>query len=503
MIIKYYKKLLFVFVLLAQVCFGQKVFKIKEGQLQFINANEGVFIKKGNSYYHLKLPRINNYEDLSEGVKYELDDVTPEEINNLKKDSATISALDIIKFDFENLETKKVITKNNSHQNNYQFYKYNKNFFAIDFLKDSSHKPVKKFLLNYCILDFGNNNKIIFHNEGFIVSTKEKVNFLFKDKDLNDAFKNYETEKLKNFTTAEVYFGNESKLEINNGFYKTDTLWNKKLKIKDIYNESVITKSFDSIAFNNFFIVGYQKGKINIYNYAFQNLNIQNLKAASLKKHFPLMQIIEGNSLKTINLIGKDSKMSDYNMEGTPFSVSFSDYFDDQTADFKIIQKNGMFYLEPYSISINSIVPDVRNFRKELQLLNSNEFETVEFLDEMASITTQSEIGAFSIKDPIMIYVKLKNGKFNLTSIEYLIAENPDEKIIAFNNKLPKNLDSIKTISDQKYLIEKDGFFTYYPIRKEIKYKKLEDFKENFARFELPNGQKGWLDLKGNEYLDN
>lgn len=100
MITKYSKKLLFIFVLLAQACFGQKVFKIKEGQLQFINADKGVFIKKGNSYYHLKLPRINDYEDLPEGVKYELDDVTPEEINNLKKDSATISALDIIKFDF-------------------------------------------------------------------------------------------------------------------------------------------------------------------------------------------------------------------------------------------------------------------------------------------------------------------------------------------------------------------------------------------------------------------
>lgn len=31
--------------------------------------------------------------------------------------------------------------------------------------------------------------------------------------------------------------------------------------------------------------------------------------------------------------------MSDYNIEGTPFSVSFSDYFDSQKAEFKIIQE--------------------------------------------------------------------------------------------------------------------------------------------------------------------
>lgn len=41
-----------------------------------------------------------------------------------------------------------------------------------------------------------------------------------------------------------------------------------------------------------------------------------------------------------------------------------------------------------------------------------------------------------------------------------------------------------------------------YPFIKEIKYKKLGNFNENFARFELPNGQKGWLDLEGNEYLN-
>ena len=49
----------------------------------------------------------------------------------------------------------------------------------------------------------------------------------------------------------------------------------------------------------------------------------------------------------------------------------------------------------------------------------------------------------------------------------------------------------------------KNGLSTYYPIMKDIKYKKIEKFDNNFARFTLPNGQKGWLDKEGNEYLDN
>lgn len=496
MIIKYSKKLLFIFVLLTQVCFGQKVFKIKEGQLQFINADKGVFIKKGNAYYHLQLPRINDYEDLSTGVKYELDEITLEEINDLKKDSATISALDIIKFDFENLETKKFITKNSSNQNNYQFYQYNRNFFAIDFLKDSSHKPVKKFLMDYCILDFGNNNKIILHEEGFIVSTKQKVRFLFKDKDLNEVFRNYETEKLKSFTTAEVFSTETEKLRLNENFYKIDSLKNKQVKIIDIYNENAINKTFDSIAFNDFFIIGYQKGKIALYNYTFQGLKFTNLKAVGMSRFYPVLQIIDGNLLRRINLIGEN-----YNAGDLKYQPDFSNYFDSYKVEFKIIKEGSSFYL--HTDNIFSLVPRLASFENRFKLLNANEFETIEFLNENTSITLNSEMMDFSVTFPIIIYAKLKNGKYDLTTIEYLATENPNNEIITFNNKLPKNLDSIKTISNQKYLIKKDGLFTYYPIMKEIKYKKLEDFKENFARFELPNGQKGWLDLKGNEYLDN
>lgn len=500
---KYQKTIIFIFALLSQLCSGQKVFKIKEVQLQFVNPDKGVFIKKGNSYYKLQIPNEDNYEYLSKDFKYEFDKVTLENINEVKKDSGTIFVEDITKFDFNDLENKKIITKNYNSLNNYQFYKYNKNFFSIDFLKDSSQKPVKQFLLHYCILDFGDDNRIILHNEGFVIPTKKKMRFLFKENDLNESFKNYKIEKLKSFTAAEVFYRNRNQLLINNGFYKIDTLRNKKLKIKDIYNQPVLNKTFDSIAFNEFFIACYQKRKIYLYNYTFQNLKIENLKAFGLNKHFPTIQIIEANSLREINLIGKDSKMSDYNIEDTPFSVSFSNYFDELKAEFKINQENEMFYFVPYSTSISSIVPNVRKFRNNMQLLDSNEFETVQFIDEIASITLLSEISGYRIHDPIMLYVKLKNGKFNLTTLEYLMAEEPSQEILAFNTKLPKNLDSIKAIDEQMYLIEKEGLITYYPIMKEIKYKKLEKFNENFARFELPNGQQGWLDFKGNEYLDN
>lgn len=489
---------LFTLMLLAQVCFAQKVFKVKEGQLQFVNPGKGVFIKKGNLYYQVRLQRITDYEQLSKCFTYELEIVTLAEIEYVKKDISTILASDIVKADFKILETQKITTKNDNNKNNYQFYKYNKNFFGIDFLKDSVQKPVKQFLFYYCILDFGNNKKIIWHDGGFIIPAKERIRFLFEDNDLNESFKNYQTSQLKSLTTSEVFSTAVEKLRLNENFYRIDTLKNKQVQIKDLYNENVIPKSFDSIAFNGFFIAGYQKGKINLYNYTFQDLKITNSKAVSLDRFFPVLQVIEGNSMRRINLIGKD-----YNGSDIYYNPGFSNYFDPQTAKFTVVKENDSFYLQSYSFSIHELVPNLRKYKEKYQLLNSNAFETVEFLDEEASITLQSEMSAVRVQYPLLLYTKLKNGKFNLTTIEYLITENPGEPIVAFNAGLPKNLDAVTVIGEQKYLIEKGGLFTYYPIMKAIKYKKLEPFQENFARFELPNGQKGWLDLKGNEYLDN
>lgn len=47
------------------------------------------------------------------------------------------------------------------------------------------------------------------------------------------------------------------------------------------------------------------------------------------------------------------------------------------------------------------------------------------------------------------------------------------------------------------FKIKKNNLFAYFPLNKEPKYKTLEKFQDNFARFELPNGQ-GWIDLTEN-----
>lgn len=485
-----------VFLFIGIFAYGQKVFKVTEGELQFINPEEGIYVKKDNKYYQLGLENISDYEELSKGFKYEFDNTTFEKIEKLKKDPSTIFATDIIKYDMKKLGIQKFTTKIYD-DDNYQFYKYNKNFLSIAVIEDSLKNPRNEYLLHYCILDFGHNKKIIYHSEGFIVPTEEKVSFLFKSYSLNEAFKKHQSVvQYKQLKAVEIHLS-EKELILNKDFYKIDTLKNKQLCIKDIYNQKVISKTFDSIVYNDFFIIGYKKNTINIYNYTFQKLKLKNVKAFSFERFYPALQIIENNELREINLIGENFKSK----KDLSFMMSFSHFFPNNSVDFKIVKKNDYFYLE--TIEIMSIVPSVSSFENSFKLQNSNNFETVEFLDENTSVTLYSEMGDYSIKYPILIYTKLKNGKFNLNTIEYLVTENPSKQIEDYNNSLPKNLDSISKTIKGIYLLEKDGLFTYYPIVKEIKYKNLGKFQGNFARFELPNGQRGWLDLEGKEYLDN
>ncbi|WP_433830748.1 hypothetical protein [Flavobacterium anhuiense] len=50
--------------------------------------------------------------------------------------------------------------------------------------------------------------------------------------------------------------------------------------------------------------------------------------------------------------------------------------------------------------------------------------------------------------------------------------------------------------------VKKGDLFGYYEINKTPKYKKLGDFEGIYARFELPDGRKGYLASSGHEYFD-
>ncbi|WP_268846942.1 hypothetical protein [Flavobacterium aestivum] len=65
------------------------------------------------------------------------------------------------------------------------------------------------------------------------------------------------------------------------------------------------------------------------------------------------------------------------------------------------------------------------------------------------------------------------------------------------------NITFYDNISVKNFIIklEKDHHFGYFGITK-IKYKVLEKYRFNLARFTLDNGKSGYIDEIGNEYYD-
>ncbi|WP_324026350.1 hypothetical protein QSV08_02680 [Maribacter sp. BPC-D8] len=91
---------------------------------------------------------------------------------------------------------------------------------------------------------------------------------------------------------------------------------------------------------------------------------------------------------------------------------------------------------------------------------------------------------------PSYIIVK-KSGKFGVWDLE------KEKCIISFDYK------SIEPKKGTHLLLSKNNLVTYYPYIGLIpKYKYLSDYNEYYARFEYPDGKKGWVNRKGIEYFD-
>ncbi len=95
-----------------------------------------------------------------------------------------------------------------------------------------------------------------------------------------------------------------------------------------------------------------------------------------------------------------------------------------------------------------------------------------------------------------LLIVKDK-GKYGL--LEY---ENMDEKAV-LNEILSPKYDSI--IFKNYYhpiLLKKDNLYGFHKLNEKLRYKSISAFDKSFARFTLPSGKKGWIDINGREYMD-
>lgn len=100
----------------------------------------------------------------------------------------------------------------------------------------------------------------------------------------------------------------------------------------------------------------------------------------------------------------------------------------------------------------------------------------------------------FGIKCLTFIEKTVKN-KYNIIQL--------DSTDGVFTKKIQlENIDKYYNNGYKPFIFQKGELYGYYPFNKQARYTFLMPFNGNFARFNLKNGIKGWLDTNGVEYID-
>lgn len=491
--------LIFFCFLLHPVCNGQQTYTVSEGELQFIHPEKGIVIKKNDSFFRLdiKVDFVGTTQKISSVVS----PVKDEDVKILSKKQKVITYAEIDgSYDFKKLQNLQFIyEEDTSHF--YKLFQFNPNYFAIfrnEQQEGETYSSLDEFM-PYIFIQFGK-KKIIYtydNEQIYLVPTKNKINLLEQYSNSNAEWK---MEKLV-LTNKEVHnFSVHTFSDLKETFFKIDTLPNKKVVLKNSHNETLISKSYDSITLG-YIIRCYDNGTIDLYNLTFKKLNKTKVKAVKLYRGS--MQIIENNRLKLIDFTGTEIKKTiDFGIVllDAPERNYFYEVSIKKQPHFMLKVRNfDDFGKENSNTTSDSI--SLRNTEniKEFYFKNQStdtinrptNFTESYLFDKKARITEQVNF------DYEIIWFLHNDGTLGMNYLGYFLNPNFDSHDFS-------NYQKLQSVSYKYpyYKIRKNDLYQFYPLQKEFRYKKLDDFQGNFARFELPNGQKGWLSLDGKEYKD-
>lgn len=250
-------------------------------------------------------------------------------------------------------------------------------------------------------------------------------------------------------------------------------------------NKQIIPIDYDSIRIVNEFILSFKQNKTNVYNLKGEKLR-DNIKSYNYFSK-EIMQIVESSS-KMVFIKPKNENISSTIIEGINknplLSTPNDELGNNRITKYKIVSKKKVL-----KESIHYLKDSVRNSIKNILAPSNSTY--VHLINNKDMI--EFERGWYNLRygavNPDYIIVK-SNDKFGIWDLE-------EEKYI-----LPVEFDRIKSYESYIY-IQQNGLVTFYPnIGKKPKYKKIEPYNGNFARFETSDGKKGWVDRKGKEYFD-
>ncbi|MDQ0784052.1 hypothetical protein [Chryseobacterium sp. W4I1] len=237
--------------------------------------------------------------------------------------------------------------------------------------------------------------------------------------------------------------------------------------------------------------------------------NIYDQKLSLLYKNTDFLTTYYSEDFDILQIILKDGSMKNYTWDGI-----LNDY-----SKFIPKKESTESYRESRDRGSKTYIIEKKVIKEELNNILSNpEDELIHvkyiingkdavFLNNEKKLEieyTQKRKGNFN--DKIIDYGYSEEFLFRPLKIEYIISkQGSNYGVWDFKErKMILPFEYKRIISYQNYLnLEKNGLYTYYPnIGTEPKYKKLEPYIGYFARFETPDGKKGWVNRKGKEYFD-
>jgi hypothetical protein len=256
------------------------------------------------------------------------------------------------------------------------------------------------------------------------------------------------------------------------------------------------TNKYDSIYFQTEnFIVATQNDTVKLINTKGDFFYLNNFIAIAEIQPNVAYQIVLGDKLKMINGEGRFDKS---------IKISFSRRVCGTVNRYKnsiLIRNDSTF------IQFHTTYPWYKTDSKyEDKLAETN--DTI-FVDKGLSLYFLNNDRNFDYKESDFfaeglgenLFLEKNNHKTNILSIEKNDSTLLKKYLVKHIDSIYKNKDIIPYATFQPFIFKIGKLFGYFPFQLKPKYTTIKAFDKKFAAFVLPNGQKGWLDINGKEYL--
>jgi len=332
---------------------------------------------------------------------------------------------------------------------------------------------------------------------GFIIPTKKEVIVVFKD-----FIYTTDGERIDSIDLS-------SRVGLKD-FYRISKQENSLIVSDRLFSEVILSGNFDKIDLMRDYIRCVSDGDIQLFDKAFNQVNIKDLNATY--DCFGSIQAIIGDQMKWI-----DYK---WNIHDTFPDPNWGICGTMRSTQREIKKTNNSFY-ESYTTGYSR----QKHSRDSILLVVDNTAETVSYLNNQNqdNYDEYSDLGAV-FRFPYNYYmVKRKHQDAlieiinNRDSVERILtlkveyshnSQAKNDSIINIINGLQDEIEIKELFTGQleafsynhPIKFESDGLFGYYPQNEDAKYRRLDMFNFYFAEFIDKEGKEGWLDIYGNEY---